>query len=49
MFRKNEYTALDEIVVEGIKTNAPLHIKIINHPDFRGNNYSTNFLQEKMN
>ncbi len=41
--------ALEEVVIEGIKTNAPLHKKIINHPDFRGNNYSTNFLQEKMN
>ncbi len=41
--------ALEEVVIDGIKTNAPLHIRIINHPDFRGNNYSTNFLQEKMN
>jgi len=41
--------ALDETVIEGIKTNIPLHAKIINHPDFRGNNYSTNFLKEKLN
>ena len=41
--------ALDETVIEGIKTNIALHLKIIDHPDFRGNNYSTNFLKEKLN
>ena len=41
--------ALNETVIEGIKTNIALHLKIIDHPDFRGNNYSTNFLKEKLN
>lgn len=40
--------ALRETVIEGIKTNIPLHLEIISHPDFRGNNYSTNFLATKM-
>ena len=40
--------ALKETVIEGIKTNIPLHLNIISHPDFRGNNYSTNFLATKM-
>jgi len=40
--------ALKETVIEGIKTNIPLHLDIISHPDFRGNNYSTNFLATKM-
>jgi len=40
--------ALEETVIEGISTNRDLHLAIINHPDFRGNNYATNFLQEKM-
>jgi acetyl-CoA carboxylase, biotin carboxylase subunit len=40
--------ALGEMVIEGIKTNRPLHKKIINHPDFIGNNYSTNFISTKL-
>jgi len=36
--------ALNEMVIEGIKTNIDLHKRIIGHKDFRGNNYSTNFL-----
>lgn len=40
--------ALDETVIEGISTNISLHKMIINDPDFRGNNYATNFLTLKM-
>jgi acetyl-CoA carboxylase biotin carboxylase subunit len=40
--------ALDEAVIEGIRTNRELHIRILQDEDFRGNNYSTNFLAEKM-
>ena len=40
--------ALDEIVIEGISTNKSLHQEIISDDDFRGNNYSTNFLQNKI-
>jgi acetyl-CoA carboxylase biotin carboxylase subunit len=36
--------ALEEAVIEGIETNKELHLKIIGHPDFRGNNYATTFL-----
>lgn len=36
--------ALREMVVEGIKTNKDLHLRIFNHPDFVGNNYATDFL-----
>lgn len=36
--------ALEEAVIEGIETNKDLHLKIISHPDFRGNNYATTFL-----
>ncbi len=36
--------ALNEMVIEGIKTNIDLHKKILQHSDFIGNNYSTNFL-----
>ena len=40
--------ALDEAVIEGIRTNRELHLRILQDEDFRGNNYSTNFLTEKM-
>ncbi len=40
--------ALNELVVEGISTNKELHKKIIKHPDFRGNNYATSFLDIKI-
>jgi acetyl-CoA carboxylase biotin carboxylase subunit len=40
--------ALDEIVLEGVKTNRDLHKRILGHPDFRGNNYSTNFIAQKL-
>lgn len=40
--------ALNETVIEGISTNISLHKMIINDPDFRGNNYATNFLTLKM-
>lgn len=35
--------ALKDTIVGGIKTNIDLHLKILNHPDFLSNNYSTNF------
>ncbi len=40
--------ALKETVIEGIKTNKDLHLRILNDEDFRGNNYATNFLTLKM-
>jgi acetyl-CoA carboxylase biotin carboxylase subunit len=36
--------ALEEAVIEGIKTNIKLHLRILENPNFRGNNYATNFL-----
>ncbi len=38
--------ALDEFVVEGIKTNVPFHKKIMAEPRFRDGDYDTNFLEE---
>jgi len=40
--------ALSEIIVEGISTNIDLHKWILKDKDFRGNNYATNFLSQKM-
>lgn len=36
--------ALDEFVIEGIKTTIPFHKKLISHPDFKTGNFDTGFL-----
>jgi acetyl-CoA carboxylase biotin carboxylase subunit len=36
--------ALEAMVVEGIKTSIPLHLKIMNDPDFIAGNFSTRFM-----
>jgi len=36
--------ALDEFIVEGIKTNVDLHRRILKHPDFQSGNFYTKFL-----
>ena len=38
--------ALDEYVVEGIRTNIPLHKRIMASPEFSAAKYDTNFLEE---
>jgi acetyl-CoA carboxylase biotin carboxylase subunit len=40
--------ALDEFIIEGIKTNIPFHRKVLNHSDFLKGNFGTDFL-DKMN
>jgi acetyl-CoA carboxylase biotin carboxylase subunit len=37
--------ALDEFVVEGIKTTIPLHKKVLEHPVFQSGNFNTKFLE----
>ncbi len=37
--------ALDEFVIEGIKTTAPFHKRVMNSPLFIGGNFGTNFIQ----
>jgi acetyl-CoA carboxylase biotin carboxylase subunit len=37
--------ALDEVVVEGIKTNCDLHRRVLAHPDFVGGRFDTHFLE----
>jgi acetyl-CoA carboxylase biotin carboxylase subunit len=39
-------TALRECVIEGIKTNVPMHLKILDHPDFRSGATHTKFLEQ---
>ncbi|PYS23546.1 MAG: acetyl-CoA carboxylase biotin carboxylase subunit [Acidobacteria bacterium] len=38
--------ALDAMVIEGIKTTIPLHLKIMDNPDFQAGNFSTRFMEE---
>jgi acetyl-CoA carboxylase biotin carboxylase subunit len=40
--------ALDEFLVEGIKTTIPFHKRVLNHPDFIKGNFSTDFI-DRMN
>jgi acetyl-CoA carboxylase biotin carboxylase subunit len=37
--------ALDETIIGGIRTNIPLHQRILAHPDFQSGNLSTRFLE----
>ena len=37
--------ALDEFLIEGIKTTIPFHRKLMDHPDFVSGNYTTKFME----
>ncbi len=37
--------ALEEFIIEGIKTTIPFHQKLIEHPDFQNGNFDTGFLE----
>jgi acetyl-CoA carboxylase biotin carboxylase subunit len=38
--------ALDEFVIEGVKTTIPFHPKLMKHPDFIDGNYTTKFMED---
>lgn len=38
--------ALDEFVIEGIKTTIPFHRQLMDHPDYIGGNYTTKFMED---
>src|SRR2546422_2122171 len=40
--------ALEAMVIEGIKTTIPLHLKIMNDAGFQAGNFSTRFLEEML-
>jgi acetyl-CoA carboxylase biotin carboxylase subunit len=42
------HRALDAMVIEGIKTTIPLHLRIMNNPAFQAGNISTRFLEEML-
>ncbi|MDA9334536.1 acetyl-CoA carboxylase biotin carboxylase subunit [Flavobacteriaceae bacterium] len=38
--------ALDEFVIEGIKTTIPFHRQLMDHPDYISGNYTTKFMED---
>jgi len=38
--------ALNEFVIEGIKTTIPFHRQLMNHPDYVAGNYTTKFMED---
>ncbi len=38
--------ALDEFVIEGVKTTIPFHRKLMDHPDYIAGNYTTKFMED---
>jgi acetyl-CoA carboxylase biotin carboxylase subunit len=38
--------ALDEFIIEGVKTTVPFHQRLMKNADFRAGNYNTGFLEE---
>lgn len=38
--------ALDEFIIEGIKTTIPFHRQLMNHPDYVAGNYTTKFMED---
>ena len=37
--------ALDEFVIEGVKTTIPFHRKLMDHPNYISGNYTTKFME----
>lgn len=38
--------ALDEFIIEGVKTTIPFHRQLMDHPDYVGGNYTTKFMED---
>jgi len=38
--------ALDEFVIEGVKTTIPFHQQLMDHPDYLAGNYTTKFMED---
>ncbi len=41
--------ALDEFIIEGVKTTIPFHKKVMSHPDFISGNFNTGFIEKNNN
>lgn len=40
--------ALSEMIVEGVKTNIPLHRELMQDPNFQAGTFSIHYLEEKL-
>jgi len=40
--------ALEEYLIEGVKTTIPFHIRVLNHADFQKGAYSTTFIEKNL-
>ena len=38
--------ALQEFVIEGVKTTIPFHLQLMDHPDYLSGNYTTKFMED---
>ena len=38
--------ALDEFIVEGVKTTVPFHRQLMDHPEYIAGNYTTKFMED---
>ena len=38
--------ALDEFVVEGVKTTIPFHLQLMDDPNYLAGNYTTKFMED---
>ena len=38
--------ALEEFIIEGVKTTIPFHLKLMSHPDYLKGNYTTKFMED---
>ncbi len=38
-------SALEELVIEGVKTTIPFHLKLMSHPEYIQGNYTTKFME----
>ena len=43
---QDERCALDEFIIEGIKTTIPFHKKVLNDPDFYNGIFTTSFVEK---
>ena len=38
--------ALEEFIIEGVKTTIPFHLKLMSDPNYVSGNYTTKFMEE---
>jgi acetyl-CoA/propionyl-CoA carboxylase biotin carboxyl carrier protein len=46
--RRRMLRVLREMTIEGVATNIPAHLRILEHPDFIENRYSTRWVEERL-